>query len=327
MALMKKLFRGIVIGAGIFIALIAVFLLVLTAYHRISLFVERDGIMPIGHLVEVNSNEMHVYIEGENKDTPLLVFLSGFGTSAPVYDFKPLFSLLSGEYRIAVVEKFGYGYSDIVDVPRDIDSMLADTRAALSLLGETGPFVLAPHSMSGVEAIRWAQLYPDEVLGIIAIDAGLPSFFVSESEFYATQVGVMRVLSVLTWMGFHRFPFIAPVGDWGLTEEEFAQARLLSFRNEVNRTMMIEIHALIENAHLVAEAGVPDVPILLLVANDQAQLEATPTWIPYKEEFARLNRAEFIIIDANHYLHRYEPEQIAELSRKFIRSIIDKHDD
>ncbi len=37
-----------------------------------------------------------------------LLFLSGSGTAAPVLDFKSLYSLLSSDYRIVVIEKFGY---------------------------------------------------------------------------------------------------------------------------------------------------------------------------------------------------------------------------
>jgi len=77
---------------------------------------------------------MHVYLEGENATAPTLVFLAGHGTPAPVYDFKSLYSLLSGEYRITVVEKAGYGYSEIADAPRDIDTILSETRMALSLV-------------------------------------------------------------------------------------------------------------------------------------------------------------------------------------------------
>jgi len=35
--------------------------------------------------------------------------------------------------------------------------MLEETRRALELSGEKGPYVLLPHSMSGLEAIYWAQ--------------------------------------------------------------------------------------------------------------------------------------------------------------------------
>ena len=60
-----------------------------------------------GKLVEVNGNNMHVFYTGQGKNT--FVFLSGAGTSCPTLDFKPLWSLLANDNRIAVVERAGYG--------------------------------------------------------------------------------------------------------------------------------------------------------------------------------------------------------------------------
>ncbi len=37
------------------------------------------------------------------------------GLCSPILDFKSLYSLLTDEYKIVVVEKFGYGFSDVVD--------------------------------------------------------------------------------------------------------------------------------------------------------------------------------------------------------------------
>lgn len=46
------------------------------------------------------------------------------------------------KYRIAVVEKSGYSWSETSNSPRDIDTMLEETRKALELSGEKGPYVL-----------------------------------------------------------------------------------------------------------------------------------------------------------------------------------------
>ena len=107
--------------AGIELAIFLGVIVLLTIVHRILLAAERGKIIPNGQLVEVNGHSMHVYIEGDRENAPLLVFMSGGGTSSPVYDFKPLYSLLSDDYKVAVVEKIGYGYSELTDVPRDID--------------------------------------------------------------------------------------------------------------------------------------------------------------------------------------------------------------
>lgn len=44
-------------------------------------------------------------------------------------------------------------------------------------VGEKGPFILLPHSMSGLEAIRWKQMYPDDVKAIIGLDMATPKTY------------------------------------------------------------------------------------------------------------------------------------------------------
>ena len=109
--------------------IIIIFIIISFVRHKICSSKEKDLLAPLGELVEVNGHNMSIYTEGEGDKT--LVFMSGGGTCSPILDFKSLYSLLSSEYRIAVVEKFGYGFSDIVDEKRDIDTILSETRMAL----------------------------------------------------------------------------------------------------------------------------------------------------------------------------------------------------
>lgn len=97
---------------------------------------------PPGELVAINGHRRHVYAEGAGN--PTLVFLSGSGTTAPTLDFKALYSRLSDTYRVAVVERAGYGWSDDSATPRDIETVLNETRLALQRAGEDPPFVLFP---------------------------------------------------------------------------------------------------------------------------------------------------------------------------------------
>ena len=75
--------------------------------------------------------------------------------------YMKLYEKLVSDFRIIVIEKFGYGCSDLYEGPCDVDSVVAYQRRALENAGEKGPYILLPHSMSGLEAIRWKQKYPD----------------------------------------------------------------------------------------------------------------------------------------------------------------------
>ena len=147
---MKKILRNILKVILIVITVIVLFVIISLFRHKVCSSREKDLLTPLGELVEVNGHKMSVYTEGDGAKT--LVFMSGGGTCSPILDFKSLYSLLSNDYKIVVVEKFGYGFSDVVDENRDIDTMLSETRMALDKAGIKGPYVLCPHSMSGLEA-------------------------------------------------------------------------------------------------------------------------------------------------------------------------------
>ena len=312
--MIKKTFKKTGRILVIFIGLVLVFLLVLMILHRILLAKEQKDIDPNGQIVKVNGHDMHVYVDGDNTTAPLLVFLSGAGTTAPVYDFKPLYSLLSDEYRIAVVEKAGYGYSEVADVARDVDTMLSETRMALSLLGEHGPYILLPHSMSGLEALRWAQLYPDEIKSIIGIDIAVPSAY----EHLKISHTLMKTLNALTWIGIQRVYW--PVSDLSLTQDESKQANLLAYRNAYDKNMLAESLVLFINAETVKDGGIPDVPMLLLVSNG-LEVGGGNTWIPCQEAFARQSNARIEYFCCGHYLHQHEPEKVATLCKVFITTL------
>lgn len=308
-------------GFAVLIASLATLLFSFVIFHRIRLNIEQEQLIPPGHMVEVDGGRMHVYIAGENDEAPLLVFLAGHGTFAPVYNFRPLYSLLTSDFRIAVVEKFGYGYSDFTDTPRNIDIMLSELRAALFSLDETGPFVLLPHSMAGLEALRWAQLYPDEVVGIVGNDIAVPNMYL-----HGHVNPPVQFFRTLSWMGLQRIPGLIervlypyPARECFLTPEEYAQQRLLIFRNSMNQTVAAESTFTVPNSQTIMDDDLPRIPMLMLVSVLFGETEGYPFFIPYSEEFAQAIGAQIEFFDeANHFIHQYEPERAADLVRTFV---------
>ena len=169
---MKKAFKIIGKVLLVIIILLITFLLIVFTYNKIMMNKEKTLLEePLGEMIEVDGHNMCIYSEGKGEHT--LVFLSGSGTASPILDFRSLYSLLDDDYRIVVVEKFGYGFSDVVNTERSFDTILRQDREALSKAGIDAPFILCPHSMSGLEAILWAQEYPDEVEAIVGLDMSL----------------------------------------------------------------------------------------------------------------------------------------------------------
>ena len=61
--------------------------------------------------------------------------------------------------------------SDPVPQPRTAPAVVADLHALLGAAGVPGPYVLAAHSLGGVFARLYAAAYPEEVVGLVLIDA------------------------------------------------------------------------------------------------------------------------------------------------------------
>jgi pimeloyl-ACP methyl ester carboxylesterase len=63
------------------------------------------------------------------------------------------------------------GASDPAPVPRTAEDVVADLHALLETTPELGPYVLVGHSVGGLFARLYASQYPDEVAGLVLVDA------------------------------------------------------------------------------------------------------------------------------------------------------------
>ncbi len=292
----------------------AVFILLLIIYinHQIHLREESELRLPLGQVVEVDGHNMSIYVEGTGDIT--LVFMSGGGTCSPILDFKSLYSLLSDNFQVAVVEKFGYGFNDVVDKDRSIDSILEDTRTALAAAGLNAPYVLCPHSMSGLEALYWAQKYPDEVSAIIGLDMAVLEYYDSMN----INIPIMRIASWAANLGVTRFiPGISDsdaIKNGTLSDDEKEIYRAIFYSRTATVTMINETERVKENAEKVSSMGAPQLPVLLFISDGSGGTGFDKeTWrkIP-KEYIAQIDKGEYIELNCPHYVHDYEYKTISE---------------
>ena len=308
----------------VILVIIAVLIILLSAIYIIHLIIlknEAELRLPLGQIVEVDGHDMSVYIEG-NGDTTL-VFMSGAGTCSPILDFKSLYSLLSDEYKIAVVEKFGYGFSDIVDKNRDIDSMLEDTRAALTAAGLDAPYVLCPHSMSGLEALYWTQKYPDEVTAIVGLDMAVPEYY----DNMKINMPLMRAASLAAGIGIHRLiPGLAEsdaIRHGTLSDSEKEIYKAVFYSRTATVTMINETESVKENAEKVKSMGVPQLPMLLFISDGSGGTGFDEeTWRRIAIEYiSQVDGGKYAELDCPHYVHDYEYEKISKNIIEFLQNL------
>ncbi len=226
-----------------------------------------------------------------------------------------------------MVERSGYGWSEPSNSPRDIGTILEETRKALELSGEQGPYVLFPHSMSGLEAIYWAQKYPDEVRAIIGLDPCVPESFDVLPEPEKSQLHVMYIVSRT---GLSRYMpdaevenFFPLMGSDDLTETDKQQYLAAFYRSSYSRDMIREVDYLRENAKTVAGNEVPiNTPMYFFISEGQEEVAAG--WNEVLTGYlSGITNGKHMQLASGHYVHYENADIITEEARSFLEDLGD----
>ena len=285
-------------------------------FHQLSLQKESKLLMPIGKKVVVNGHQMNVYIKGEGSET--IVFLSGAGIASPILDFKNLTDSLSKKYKVVVVERAGYGYSEDSNQSRDVMEVLSETRQALSQANVTGPFIILSHSMSSLESLAWQEKYPDEVKALVGLDWALPASYEDLKDnqalltvaYWSSKIGLLRY-----------FPESFYIKNPTLTETERQQYKFLAYKQLMSQAMLHESRLAKENAKKVPSSINPKIPALLLVSNGEGTTFSQSEWQRYAERFASdQSNVQVDYMDTPHDLYHYQSDAIVSRIKEFLEN-------
>ncbi|WP_049490441.1 alpha/beta fold hydrolase [Streptococcus parasanguinis] len=285
-------------------------------FHQLSLQKESKLLMPIGKKVVVNGHQMNVYIKGEGSET--IVFLSGAGIASPILDFKNLTDSLSKKYKVVIVERAGYGYSEDSNQSRDVMEVLFETRQALSQANVIGPFIILSHSMASLESLAWQEKYPNEVKALIGLDWALPASYEDLKDnqalltvaYWSSKIGLLRY-----------FPESFYIKNPTLTETERQQYKLLAYKQLMSQAMLHESRLAKENAKKVPSSINPKIPALLLVSNGEGTTFSQSEWQRYAERFASdQSNVQVVYMDAPHDLYHYQSDAIVSRIKEFLEN-------
>ena len=285
-------------------------------FHQLSLQKESKLLTPIGKEVTVNGHRMNVSVKGEGPQT--IVFLSGAGIASPILDFKNLSDSLSKKYKVVVVERAGYGFSEDSDQSRDVMTVLSETRQALSQAEVSGPYVIVSHSMASLESLAWQEKYPNEVKALVGLDWALPASYEDLKDnqalltvaYWSSKIGLLRY-----------FPESFYIKNPTLTETERQQYKLLAYKQLMSQAMLHESRLAKENAKKVPSSINPKIPTLLLVSNGDGTTFSQSEWQHYAEKFASdQSNVQVIYMDAPHELYHYQSHELISRIKEFLEN-------
>ncbi|WPF80853.1 alpha/beta hydrolase [Sanguibacter sp. 4.1] len=311
---MRKPLKITLWTAGVVVALPVLALTTTSIVNVVATKSDLAAITSYGELVPVDGKQMNVVVSGTGDET--IVLLPGLGTAAPGLDFEPLIAELDDTHRVIAVEPFGTGLSDQTDSPRTAANIAAEVHEALQQLG-VDRYVLMGHSIAGIYALEYSELYPDELVAFVGIDSSVPDQpgwddpVPTAGLAQLRTLGLLRVLSAIGGDTYAGLPY---------DEDTKEQMRFLTTKNSTAPTLLDEMDRTPENFASVSGLTFPSMlPVLLFVVQDDSDVDG---WLElHEDQAASVDHGEVVPLDGEHYLHHTQSPQIARDTDELLTSL------
>jgi pimeloyl-ACP methyl ester carboxylesterase len=119
-----------------------------------------------GRIVEAGGARLNLYCTGSGSPTVLL--------DAGHQDWAPAWAVVQPQIaqwtRACSFDRPGYGFSPAGPLPRTSERIATELHDALHSIGIAGPYVLVGHAFGATDMRTFADLYTEEVQGLVLID-------------------------------------------------------------------------------------------------------------------------------------------------------------
>lgn len=290
---------------------------------------------PPGQMVDVGGHRLHIQCQGEG--SPRVVMEAGRGDPGLIW------ALVQPEIaettRTCVYDRAGYGWSDPRSAPPTADAMVNDLHMLLEQAGEPGPYILVGHSLGGLLVRLYAHHYPDDVAGLVLVDASHeeqtqrfdPRFVATLNSYDAQlqrQLGVARIMVGAGLAALN--PAVWPVAQ-KLPEEVAQSYRAVAVMDvSVSDALVAEMRitdAIQAEVRAAQITDLGDVPLVVLSRGRRDPLpprlevsqtaldQADRVWNEMQAELARQSSdsRRIMAMQSGHYVQLDQPELVVEV--------------
>jgi pimeloyl-ACP methyl ester carboxylesterase len=276
----------------------------------------QDGVRypPPGQLVDAGGYQVHVLCMGQGSPTVLLDAWAGGWTS----EWEPIQPALAGATRVCAWDRAGSGWSELGPHAHTPEAYTLEMEAMLRAADISGPYVLVAASYAGRVARLYASRHPEQVLGLVFVDAVHEDAFSAQD--IADQEQQARLLAPANWvlsrLGVARLlgPGLLPLVDGpdaeAISEPTRELIAVLSTRpKNVEGNARLAAQHQANDALLRAAGGLGARPLVVLSSSDM--LAHMSLW---QEGQARLtglsSRSRHLVADGNHLIAWSHPDLV-----------------
>jgi pimeloyl-ACP methyl ester carboxylesterase len=279
----------------------------------------------LGQIYNVDGYNMHLHCVGTG--SPTVLFIDGGGSLS--YKDASMQERISSTTRACVYDRAGVLWSDERPEPRTSWQLMDELHSLLTVAQIEPPYVLVGASNGGIYARAYAYQYPDEVSGMVFLDARLETMLGQGGSLPATTFAAMGRIGL-----FRLFPgMICPTGvcDSAYAEEIAVFRGYYNNLATADREFSEGLDGSPEQIALLNErlgkAGVlGDMPIMILHANqfhiplDQMDAPIRTMMEAYRNHYTALSsNTEYQLINSGHGISIEHPDLVQAAIEDVIR--------
>jgi pimeloyl-ACP methyl ester carboxylesterase len=279
---------------------------------------------PPGQLVDVGGHRLHLHCVGQG--SPTVVLDAGLGAFS--LDWGAVQPEIATKTRVCAYDRAGLGWSEPGPRPRSPQQFADELHTLLINAGIQGPYVLVTHSISGKTARLFASQHPNQVAGMVLVDARHESVddHLTPEQVAAEDAQQQQFQDMIKWMA--RFGLVrllwAPAwpsmlpGSENLSPESRTTIGVLQARPQQIESALAEGQGRMEsNSLLRAAAPLGNKPLVVLASAQN--IDNFPLWKEAQQIMTGLSsNSRLIIAPGGHAVHFEQPALVVESIRKVV---------
>jgi pimeloyl-ACP methyl ester carboxylesterase len=199
-------------------------------YQTVATALDKHNYPPPGKLVNINGHQLHIQSVGTG--SPTVILEAGLCAMSSVWGWiQPEVAKFT---RVISYDRAGLGWSEPDNAPFTALHVARQLHNLLQTSGIESPYVLVGHSMGGLLARMFAGQYPDNVAGMVLVDASHP-------DQYSHNLAIRRYMN----SGFRllkKIPLLAKLGFVRITGFLYSQADGLPARQQAEAAVFLSSH-------------------------------------------------------------------------------------
>jgi pimeloyl-ACP methyl ester carboxylesterase len=201
-------------------------------YQAVAAARDRRNYPPPGSLVDIDGRRMHVQTAGSGP--PTVVLETGLGGMSSAWGWiQPEAAKFS---RVVSYDRAGLGWSEADAAPKTAQLAARRLRTILRRSHVSPPYFLVGHSMGGLLIRVFADQHPDEVAGMVLVDASHPDQHLRSSAIdmhMRSGFRLLKAVPMLARLGYVRLTGFFNAWAEGLPPQQAAEAEafLASYRH------------------------------------------------------------------------------------------------